>query len=166
MWPTIFTSTIKFQYSSQDKNHARGSQMHHFQRSLLRGEPGSGCHRSGRGSSPLTYDLCLGILIKKNVKFGCSSHLEQKWLYLGISQYFQSQQAGLSQQTALLFSNPNDLPGPARLCSWESKQSSNPATQTANRADRTFSTLQHQALLWPSVLLTKHPFLVFLCSRG
>lgn len=129
---TIFTSVIKFQYSSQDKKKksCQRKPSAPFPEKPAKGrEPGSDCHRSGRESSPLTCDLCLGILIKKkNAKSGCSSHLERKWLYLGIGQYFQSQQAGLSQQTAPLLSNPNDLSGPARLCSWESKESSSPAT--------------------------------------
>lgn len=152
---TIFTSIIKFQYSNQDKNHAKEKPINHFQRSL-RGESCSCCYKSTKDSSPLTCDLCLGILIKKNAKSGCSSHLESKWLYLGISQYFQSQQAGLPQQAALL-SNQNDLPEPAQLCSQESKQSSSPATPTANRQQNgAFCTLEQQGLLWPLVILTKY----------
>lgn len=157
---TIFTSIIRCQCSNQDQEQAKEKQIPYFKRSLLRGEPGNFCYKSLRKSPPSACDLCLVILIEKNVNSGCRTHLESKWLYLGISQCFESQQAGLSQQTALLLSNQADLPEPAQLCSQESKQGSSQATLTANKEQNgTFCTPQHQGPLRPSVMLTKYLFL-------
>lgn len=142
---TIFTSIIKFQYSNQDKNHAKEKPINHFQRSL-RVQSCSCCYENTRDSSPLTCVLCLGILIKKNAKSGSSGHENRSgFIWASVNTPSPSRQAFLSKQLCC----------PIRMTS-QSQPSS--AARRANRAQVQPLQQQTESRMVPSAHLSSRGF--------